>query len=193
MWYGHWRADGAQLKRRIGPKRAAGSRDGLTRTQAEAELRRLIRETVPTRIAAGEALWGSGTSPTSNARAQALDADGGREHPADLARAVLRRPRRGRITADDVHDLMRMIETGARPGPRATGDRRHGRPVGAKSIRNYIGTPSALLGFAEPRLPTCSRARPTDPMGRSSPAARSSICRSVTRRRRSGRTRSSCG
>ena len=36
-WYGHWRADGGQLKRRIGPKRAEGSRDGLTRTQAEAD------------------------------------------------------------------------------------------------------------------------------------------------------------
>ena len=23
-WYGHWRTDGAQLKRRIGPKRAEG-------------------------------------------------------------------------------------------------------------------------------------------------------------------------
>ena len=53
------------------------------------------------------------------------------------------------ITVDDVDDLMRMMETGARPGQRAKGDRRYGRPVGAKSIRNYIGTLSALLGFAE--------------------------------------------
>ena len=30
------------MKRRIGPKRAAGTRTGLTKTQAEAELRRLI-------------------------------------------------------------------------------------------------------------------------------------------------------
>jgi integrase len=54
-----------------------------------------------------------------------------------------------RITVDDVNDLMRMMESGARPGPRAVGDRRYGRPVGAKSVRNYIGTLSALLGFAE--------------------------------------------
>lgn len=43
-WYGHWRANGRQVKRRIGDTRATGSRDGLTRPQAEAELRRLIGE-----------------------------------------------------------------------------------------------------------------------------------------------------
>ena len=44
---------------------------------------------------------------------------------------------------------MTMMEKGERPdrGSRAT--RRYGRPVGAKSVRNYIGYLSALLGFAE--------------------------------------------
>jgi integrase len=41
-WYGKWRVGSTQVKRRIGPKRAVATRDGLTRTQAEAELRRLI-------------------------------------------------------------------------------------------------------------------------------------------------------
>lgn len=54
-----------------------------------------------------------------------------------------------RITAQDVQDLMTMMEKGERPGPKAKGDRRYGRPVGAKSVRNYIGYLSALLGFAE--------------------------------------------
>jgi hypothetical protein len=43
-WYGKWRVDGQQVKRRVGPKRAVGTRDGLTKTQAEAELRRLMGE-----------------------------------------------------------------------------------------------------------------------------------------------------
>src|SRR5438045_3342852 len=43
-WYGHWRSNGRQVKRRIGAKRSNGERDGLTRPQAEAELRRLIAE-----------------------------------------------------------------------------------------------------------------------------------------------------
>ncbi len=49
QWYGHWRANGRQMKRRIGPKRGQGSREGFTRAQAEAELRRLIAETQTTR------------------------------------------------------------------------------------------------------------------------------------------------
>ena len=45
VWYAHWRADGGlQVKRRVGPMRVEGSREGLTRRQAEAELRRLIAE-----------------------------------------------------------------------------------------------------------------------------------------------------
>lgn len=38
--YGQWRADGRLLKRRLGPVRSTGASDGLTRTQAEAELRK---------------------------------------------------------------------------------------------------------------------------------------------------------
>jgi integrase len=41
-WYGKWRVGTVQVKRRIGPKRVSSTREGLTRTQAEAELRRMI-------------------------------------------------------------------------------------------------------------------------------------------------------
>ena len=46
-WYGKWRDGGRQVKRRLGPKREPGSSDGLTRKQAEAELRRLMQTTRP--------------------------------------------------------------------------------------------------------------------------------------------------
>ena len=46
-WYGKWHSNGRRVKRAIGPKRVDGSRDGLTRAQAEAELRRLMAETQP--------------------------------------------------------------------------------------------------------------------------------------------------
>lgn len=55
-WYGRWMADGVQVKRKIGPRRAVGSREGLTRAQAEAELRRLRAEVVPARRVIGDAL-----------------------------------------------------------------------------------------------------------------------------------------
>lgn len=45
-WYGQWWVGNRRAKRRIGPKRATGSRSGLTRSQAERELQSLIaRET----------------------------------------------------------------------------------------------------------------------------------------------------
>jgi integrase len=43
-WYGKWRVGDRQVKRRLGLVRPVGSSDGLTRTQAEATLRRLIGE-----------------------------------------------------------------------------------------------------------------------------------------------------
>jgi integrase len=43
-WYGLWMAGGRRVKRRLGVKRAPGRSDGLTRKQAEAELRRRMAE-----------------------------------------------------------------------------------------------------------------------------------------------------
>lgn len=47
-WYGKWYVGTRQVKRKIGAVRPKGSRDGLTRAQAEREMRRLIREVKPT-------------------------------------------------------------------------------------------------------------------------------------------------
>jgi hypothetical protein len=69
---------GRQVKRRVGPMRVEGSRDGLTRSQAEAELRRLIAETKATPMTAGDAL---------------TMGDLGRRYLANLERQSARRPR----------------------------------------------------------------------------------------------------
>jgi integrase len=54
IYYGKWREpDGRQIMRRLGPVRPRGTREGLTQTQAEAELRRLMGEAHPT-VARGE-------------------------------------------------------------------------------------------------------------------------------------------
>jgi hypothetical protein len=42
-WYGRW-SGGKRARRAIGPKREPGSPDGLTRAEAEAELRRLMHD-----------------------------------------------------------------------------------------------------------------------------------------------------
>jgi hypothetical protein len=43
-WYGKWRVGDRQVKRRLGRVRPVGTSDGITRKQAEAELRRLMSE-----------------------------------------------------------------------------------------------------------------------------------------------------
>jgi integrase len=43
-WYGRWRLNGRQVKRRLGPVRNPGTSDGLTRPQAEARLRKQMEE-----------------------------------------------------------------------------------------------------------------------------------------------------
>jgi integrase len=47
-WYGQWRSGDALVKRKLGPKRRAGERTGITKAQAEAELRRRIEAERPT-------------------------------------------------------------------------------------------------------------------------------------------------
>ena len=48
VYYGKWRVDGRQVMRRLGPMRASGTREGLTKTEAEARLRSVMGEmTVP--------------------------------------------------------------------------------------------------------------------------------------------------
>lgn len=61
-WYGSWRVGGRRVKRRIGPKRRSGSADGLTRTQAEAELRRLMASTVVVAGASRKTVEEAGTA-----------------------------------------------------------------------------------------------------------------------------------
>lgn len=47
-WYAKWYVGSRQVKRKIGPQRKRGTREGLTKAQAEQEMRRLMRELKPT-------------------------------------------------------------------------------------------------------------------------------------------------
>lgn len=136
-WVGKWRSYGRQVKRRVGPKRCEGTRDGLTRRQAEAELRRLMAEVTVTRPV-GERLTiaelGSRYLPDLERR--------GRKRTTviavELALRVHLRPFFGdravdSIRPEDVEDLVALMES---------------KGLSPKSIRNYIGTLSALFNYA---------------------------------------------
>jgi hypothetical protein len=45
-WYGRWHMGGRRVNRRLGAKLRRGTGEGLNRTQAEAELRRLMERLV---------------------------------------------------------------------------------------------------------------------------------------------------
>src|SRR5215210_2904617 len=48
-FYGQWRVDGRQVKRKLGATREPGGDTGLTRKQAERRLRELMAESLPPR------------------------------------------------------------------------------------------------------------------------------------------------
>lgn len=147
-WVGHWRSNGRQVKRAIGPKRAAGSRDGLTRPQAEAEMRRLIATVSVAPVVGAQLTIGElGARYVEQQRRQ------GRKRASIVAvESVLRvwlEPYFGdrpvdTITPKDVADFMRILEEGRKPG--STG---RSRPLSVKSIRNYMIHLSALFNLAE--------------------------------------------
>jgi integrase len=136
-WYGHWHSNGRQVKRRIGPKRADGAREGLTRKQAEAELRRIISET-QVRPSVGERL-----TVDEVARRYRLHAVGsGRKRSTvqniESETRVHLVPFFGdraldAITSEDVIDLALVLE---------------GKGLAPKTIRNVVATLSALFNFA---------------------------------------------
>ena len=153
-WFAKWSVDGQQVKRRVGPKRAPSTRDGLTRTQAEAEMRRLMAEVKPTRHVQGDALT---LGELGGRYMRHLERQARKRATLVAVESVLRvwldpffgdRDLR-RVRAEDVRDLVRLMESGNRPGARCKGDRRYGRAVSVKTLRNYVGTLSALLTFAE--------------------------------------------
>lgn len=138
-WYGHWRSNGRQVKRKIGPKRAAGSRDGFTRSQAEAELRRRIAEVEVKPRATGEVL----TVAELAARYVVKARRGGRkpstlEKVESVSRVHLEpffgERALGSIASPDVLDLVSTLE---------------GKGLAPKTIRDTIGTLSGLFNFAK--------------------------------------------
>jgi integrase len=159
-WYGHWRTNGRQVKRRIGSKRSEGTTDGLTRRQAEAELRRIINET-PAVKAVGERIT---IAELGRRYIAQLERQGRKKATKVAVNSILLNwlePFFGErsldsIKPEDVVDLMRLMENGERlrsTRPRADGKSwprsSLDKPVGPKSIRNYVGTLSALFNFAE--------------------------------------------
>lgn len=122
---------------KLGAKRARGSREGLTAAQAEAELRRLIREVAPS-IASADRLDVGEVGRRYCAHLTAIGRKRSTLTAVEMALRVWIEPHLGgrafaSVRPEDVEDVMRAMTADG---------------VGAKSIRNYIGTLSAMYRYA---------------------------------------------
>jgi integrase len=147
-WYGHWRTPaGRQIKRKIGQVRTPHRPDGVTKTQAEARLRDLMRDT-------------TAAAPLEHARTLEAAADAWLTHLAAAGtkassirayRAALNKwflpslkiRSLDRITTSDIEHAMRLMRDAGRSD---------------KSIRNYVGVIRALFNYSmDKRRRWCTR------------------------------------
>ncbi len=138
-WYGQWLVRGKPVSRVIGPVRKPSSREGLTRSMAEARLRELMSETATAPPAVTERLTVEqvGVRLIKHLRAK------GRKHSTlESYESYIRvhlAPFFGdtpisEITCDDVEDFIEACITD--------------RHQSIKSTRNYLGFLHSLLDFA---------------------------------------------
>jgi len=139
-WYGQWRAGDAIVKRKLGEKRRAGERRGMTKAQAEAELRRRIEA----------------ERPTASAHERPSVEDAGRRYLDHLASVG-----RKRSTLMDYESHLRVhlapffgLKPLHRIEPRDVeafigAKRREGRAP--KSILNYLGLLHSIFEFGQRR------------------------------------------
>lgn len=154
-WYGKWRTDGRQVLRRLGPKRSRGAADGLTKAQAEARLRELMAAVAAedvrpaadkTRRPHAYTIAELGDLFIAHARDQrglksTTLTDYAMHVRVHLAPFFGETPVQ-RIDARRIEAFVAHLRT--KPGI----GRRGGQPLSPKSVRNYLGTLSALLNFA---------------------------------------------
>lgn len=152
-YYGQWRSDGVQLKRRIGPKRVEATTEGLTKPQAERALQRLMAEVKPTPRAP---IYNALTIAELGARYLVhLEKMKGRKKST---RVGVESPLRvhfvpffedrgvATITREEVEDLRTLLEA----------------KLCAKSVHNYMGTLSAMFKYATSRKPKLASLNPCE-------------------------------
>jgi integrase len=139
-WYGSVRVNGRLVRRSIGPKRPPGSRDGLTKAQAEARLRALTDELL--------------AAPPIAERLTVAQV--GERHLRHLASVG-----RKRSTLMDYESALRIhlapffgelpLESIGQAHVEAFIAEKQRQGRAAKSIRNYLGLLHSIFAFAERR------------------------------------------
>ena len=136
-WYGRWHVNGQRVQRALGAKRASGSRAGLTKAQAEAELRRQIATARPTRAAGDRVTIAEASAQyivAAERRGRKLSTRQNIESETRVHLAPFFGDRSiDSVSRADVLDLVTVLE---------------GKRLAPKTIRNVVATLSALYRFA---------------------------------------------
>ena len=138
-WYGRWYLDQKRIKRAIGPKRQPGSSIGLTRAQAERELRRRMDSERPTPARLGMTIAEAGETLVRN-----LEVEGRKTSTLAAHESALR----AHLIPFFGEKLIERIETADVESFIASCRSRDCAP---KSIRNYLGTLHSIFEAARIR------------------------------------------
>jgi integrase len=136
-WYGRWRAGERRVNRKIGAKRATGTRRGLTRAQAERNLQRMIDQEPVTTIERRLTVNDAGTLLIDH-----LEALGRKPSTIGEYRSYLRvhlGPFFGNVVLDRIAPSHVEAFIAAK--------RREGKAT--KSILNYLGLLHSIFAFAQ--------------------------------------------
>jgi len=138
-WYGQWRVGEQIVKRRLGLKRPVGTREGLTKAQAEREMRRRIDELVAAqpheRLTVEEAGRRYVDHLTALGRKRSTLMDYESTLRVHIAPFFAGRP----VAKVAPGDIERFLAVKAREG------------CAPKSVRNYVGLLHSILGHAVKR------------------------------------------
>jgi len=135
-WYGRWWIDGQRVNRKLGPVREPGSRDGMTKRDAEAAMRRQIEL-----ITAASTRERMSVGEVGERLVERLELKGRKASTVEAVRSTIRIhlvPQFGELAIDriDLPAIERFIAA----------ERRSGKSP--KSIRNYLGTLHSIFELA---------------------------------------------
>jgi integrase len=157
VYYGKWRVDGTQIKRRIGPKRTRGEADGLTHAHAEARLREVMAEDAAERARLRETR--RRTDRHSLVEVGWLYIEYGRDHRGLKASTLADYDSHIRIHIEPYFAGRPIDEVSAADieafdahlrAKRGSG-RRGGKPLHPKTVANVVGSLAVFLNFAVKR------------------------------------------
>lgn len=139
-WYGSWWSGGTRVKRKIAAKRTPGTADGLTRAQAEKELRKRIERDVIVSTAARRTLEEAGAAYVDHL-----------EHVMERKRSTIQ-DYRGICAATSSRSSASARSTGStRPRWRSTSSASANDGLSSKTVQNHLNFLHGVFAFAVKR------------------------------------------